>query len=127
MRFLNPVGVVDHGDQMSVILIKFCMALAVFWIALMSLLSAPILTGITVFILVALIAAMWLHHRQMHFTAKLVWVFSGCVFMFVTKQLIPDFGGSAIRVIILGWARTSYRQTPPQHLLHRRPLPFRFC
>ena len=93
MRFLNPVGVVDHGDQMSVILIKFCMALAVFWIALMSLLSAPILTGITVFILVALIAAMWLHHRQMHFTAKLVWVFSGCVFMFVTKQLIPDFGG----------------------------------
>jgi hypothetical protein len=23
----------------------------------------------------------------------LVWVFSGCVFMFVTKQLIPDFGG----------------------------------
>lgn len=93
MRFLNPVGVVDHGDQMSVILIKFCMALAVFWIALMSLLSAPILTGITVFILVALIAAIWLHHRQMHFTAKLVWVFSGCVFMFVTKQLIPDFGG----------------------------------
>ena len=93
MRFLNPVGVTDHGDQMSVMLIKFCMGLAVFWIIVMSLLSAPILTGITVFILVALIVAMWLHHLSMHFIAKMVWLLSGCVFMFVTKQLIPDFGG----------------------------------
>jgi hypothetical protein len=58
MRFLNPVGVTDHGDQMSVMLIKFCMGLAVFWITVMSLLSAPILTGVTVFILVALFVAM---------------------------------------------------------------------
>ena len=29
----------------------------------------------------------------MHFIAKMVWLLSGCVFMFVTKQLIPDFGG----------------------------------
>ena len=93
MRFLNPVGVTDHGDQMSVMLIKFCMGLAVFWIIVMSLLSAPILTGVTVFILVALIVAMWLHHLSMHFIAKMVWLLSGCVFMFVTKQLIPDFGG----------------------------------
>lgn len=59
----------------------------------MSLLSAPILTGITVFILLALIIAMWLHHLSMHFIAKMVWLLSGCVFMFVAKQLIPDFGG----------------------------------
>ena len=93
MRFLNPVGVTDHGNQMSVVLIKFCMGLAVFWITVMSLLSAPILTRVTVFILVALIIAMWLHHLSMHFIAKMVWLLSGCVFMFVTKQLIPDFGG----------------------------------
>ena len=93
MRFLNPDGVTNHGDQMSVMLIKFCMVLAVFWICIMSLLNAPILAGITVFILLALIVALWLHHQQMHFTAKLVWLFSGAIFMFVTKQLIPDFGG----------------------------------
>jgi len=93
MRFLNPVGVTDHGDQMSVMLIKFCMGLAIFWITVMSILSAPILTGITVYILGALIVAMSLHHRHHHFTAKMVWLLSGCVFMFVTKQLIPDFGG----------------------------------
>ena len=85
MRFLNPVDVTDHGDQTSVVLIKFCMGLAVFWIIVMSLLSAPILTGVTVFILVALIVAMWLHHLSMHFTAKMLWLLSGCVFMFVTK------------------------------------------
>ena len=72
MRFLNPVGVTDHGDQVSVMLIKFCMGLAVFWIAVMSLLSAPMLTGITVFILLALIIAMWLYHLSMHFIAKMV-------------------------------------------------------
>ena len=93
MRFLNPDGVTNHGDQMSVMLIKFCMVLAVFWICIMSLLNAPILAGITVFILLALIVALWLHHQQMHFTAKLVWLFSGAIFMFVTKQLIPDFSG----------------------------------
>ena len=88
MRFLNPVGVTDHGDQMSVMLIKFCMGLAVFChVAFVN------FDGITCLYFSGIdrchVAASPIHA----FHCKMVWLLSGCVFMFVTKQLIPDFGG----------------------------------
>ena len=42
---------------------------------------------------VVFLIAYGLHHIQRHRVAKALWMGVGCVYLFIVKQLIPDFGG----------------------------------
>lgn len=89
----NTFSIEDRGDSVSKALVVFWIIILCIWGPVNWFLDAPILTASSAIMFVVFVIAYGLHHIQWHRLAKALWMGIGCVYLFIVKQLIPDFGG----------------------------------
>jgi signal transduction histidine kinase/CheY-like chemotaxis protein len=93
------MAIEDRGDRVSYALVRFWLIPAAIWGVYTWYLGAVILPLSTLCIFVILLFALSLHKRHHHTWAKVVWLGSGGLYLFVIKQVIPDFGGMNFMLI----------------------------
>lgn len=85
--------IADRGDRVSYVLVRFWLLPAALWGLYTWYLGAVILPVSSLIMFLVLLSALYLHSIDRHTMAKVLWLGAGSVYLFVIKQVIPDFGG----------------------------------
>jgi hypothetical protein len=93
------IAIEDRGDRVSYALVRFWLIPAAIWGVYTWYLGAVILPLSTLCIFVILLFTLSLHKRYHHTWAKVVWLGSGGLDLFVIKQVIQKFGGMNFMLI----------------------------
>lgn len=100
MAKLNvAMAIEDRGDRVSYALVRFWLVPAAVWGLYTWYLGAVILPTSSFAIFLILLFSLYLHRIHRHTLAKVVWLGSGGLYLFVIKQVIPDFGGMNFMLI----------------------------
>jgi len=113
----QTISIADRGDSVSKALVVFWIVALCVWGPLTWFLGATILTLSSFTMLSIFVIAFILHRIEMHRFAKSLWMGAGCVYLFIIKQLIPDFGGMNFLLIAVTGIPFLVFQRPNERIL----------